>query len=886
MSARSIVGAAVNPNEERDEKLASLILSRDVERIAWGAELACAIGETALFDKMLRGVTWAPPAHPHGYGTLRVRGFCARSNTRRRWDLVRAFALLAGAPRECEAASKVLASATSLDVDRSIPPIPEDGCDLAPLSAFTKLRRLRVKSSTAPMNLGALAGLPALEELVIEAPLSELASLSGAPSLKSLTVDSSALLAIDGLRDLPSLRELELCGCPRLRTFEFVRALPTLTTLSLLHSGGAKVDLSPLTALPSLVDLSLTLLGESLDGIASIAAISSLQTLAIEGLSGVRSLAPLRALPRLCGLHWSGGELASLDLDGAPALRDVSIARTAGDVTRDLEVFRGLDLRTLRLDSEVGCHDLSALSASNELTELSLRAPRLRTLDGVSLASLTRCEIERGDLDDVSALATATGLRWLSLRGCARVRDVSALDALPQLRGVILTGTAVTPESLPPRLRAIAVLVGDESLSAMVSKVDAIDEPTPRGLSEAARVEWPRVIALLRSYDARTVERGVALVRAIGDVTLYHALLRGAQWRRRHLDPEHGFIALRDSRLRVSGRDADDLMRVALTLTAEAPDACRSAWALRQRVTGLRLARPGNGARDVDAAPLGAFTNLRALALDDVATLRNGAALDALVNLDSLSIRGRTVPVDFDLARMVKLRVCTIYGARSGAVTHMLRAPALRELAVMYSTHEPRGEAIVIEGHPTLKRVSVRVSSAQGEATIRSCPALEEIYVSWASTVRRLDIRGCVALRRLTIESYSSARLVEALGLEELVALESLECDEGFASAVVSRAPHIASRVERLTLKAWPHRACELVAAFHGLRELRFRWASSLVDVSALASLSRLASIELMCCSKLTRLDALAELPLTRLELYSTPVDRASLPPSLARLLR
>lgn len=876
----------MSPNEERDEKLASLILSRDVERIAWGAELACAIGETALFDSMLRGVTWAPPARPHGYGTLRVRGFCARSNSRRRWDLVRALALLAGAPAECVTASRALASATSLDVDRSLPPLPEDGCDLAPLSAFTRLARLRVKSSTEPMNLGALARLPSLEELVIEAPLSELASLSGAPSLKSLTVDSSALLAIDGLRDLPSLRELELCGCPRLRAFDFVRALPTLTTLSLLHSGGAKVDLSPLTALPSLVDLSLTLIGESLDGVASIAALSSLQTLGIVGLSGVRSLAPLRALPRLCSLHWSGGDLRALDLDGAPALRDVSIARTAGDVTRDLEVFRGLDLRTLRLDAEVGCHDLSALSASKYLTELSLRAPRLRTLEGVSLASLTHCEIEGAELEDVSALATAQGLRWLSLRGCARVSDVSALDALPELRGVILTGTAVTPESLPPRLRAIAVLVGDESFSAMVSKVDAIDEPTPRGLSETSRVEWPRVIALLRSYDARTVDRGVALLRAIGDVTLYHALIRGAQWRRRHLDPEHGFIALRDSRLRVPGRDADDLARVALSLAAEAPDACRSAWTLRQRVTGLRITRSGSSARDVDAAPLGAFTNLRALALDHVQTLRNGAALDALTKLESLTIRGRTVPVEFDPARLSNLRVCSLDGVRNASMPRVLRAPALRELWARYTGFYPSDASLLIEGHPTLAKLSVWVSSAQSEAAIRSCPALEELRVSWAGSVRRVDIRGCVALRSLAIESYGSSKVGEVLGLDELTALEALECDERFVAELASQMPHIGARLTRLTLRSWSRSSLDLLAAFRGVRELKVFSSYSLTDASALATLTELRSLELRWCSKLKNIDALAGLPLTRLDLHGTPVDRARLPPSLARLVR
>lgn len=875
----------MNPNQERDEKLASLILTRDVERIAWGAELARAIGEAPLFDAMLRGVSWAPPAHPYGYGTLHVRGFCARSNTRRRWDLVRATALLAGAPPECETASRVIASMTSLDLDRSLPAIPEDGCDLAPLADFAKLARLRVRASSEPRNLDALARMASLEELTLHAPVKELAPLSGASSLRSLAVRSQALLSVDGLRDLPSLRELDLSDCKRLSSFAFVRALPTLTSLSLAHTSAVEVDLAPLATLSALRHLNLRCPGETRDGIAPLSSLAALESLAVEGLGDVRSLAALRALPRLREITWWGDDFEALDLDGAPSLQSLSIEGTYRDVTRDLEALRGLDLRTLRLSAEVACHDLSALGASRELSRLSLVAPRLGSLDGVSLASLTHCEVMRGDLDDVSALAKATGLRWLSLRDCKRVRDVSALDALTQLRGVNLTGTAVRPESLPPRLRAIAVFGAHDPLSALASRVDAIDEPTPRGLSEAARVEWPRVIALLRSFDEATVERGVALVRAIGDASLYHALLRGVQWRRRHLDPEHGYLSLRDSRLRVPRRGTSDLSRLALTFAAEAPDACRAAWALRQRVTGLRLSRPGLGLRDLDATPLGAFTELRSLALDDVKVLTNGASLDALTSLESLSVRGSAVPVEFDPARWPKLRACSLKGARYASIPRVLRAPALRELSLSYTAFDPSDGPLVIEGHTTLAKLTATLSSAKGEVTVRACPALEELELTWFDTLRLFELRGCPALRSFVSHNYGFSKLGELRGIDELTALRALECDETFALEFLSRAPHLASRIERLSLRNATRSSCELIAAFRSLRALTISWSRKLTDVSALASITSLTSLELRWCQSLTNLDALEGLPLTRLVVQGTPIDRARLPPSLARVL-
>lgn len=905
-----MVRVAMPATDERDQKLFALLLSRDVEHIAWGAELACAIAERDLFDRMLRGVSWAPPKRDGGFGTLVVQGFCARSNARRRWDLVRALALLAAAPPDCELAARVLSKATSLALDRALPPRAGDALDLAPLRAFRSLTRLSVRCAAAPLHLDALATHPSLEALTLDAPVRDLDALSGAATLRSL----------------------DLRACMHLASLSFLRGMRALEHLSLALTRARSAELAHVASLDALK--SLLLIGGDLapDAFAPLAALGSLESIELVGVHDVRSLSSLRALPRLRRVVWREGDLEALDLEGAPALRELSITNTRRDVTRDLDALRGFDLQALTLSSEVSRDDLTPLGASTALERLSLRAPKLRSLHGLSsvasltqltledaasfeslaalagaprlealtlrgcaslgaldgiegCASLTWCELEGGAFEDVSALGALPSLAWVSLRGCARVTEVRALEALPSLLGVILTGTGVSPESLSPKLRALAVFTSD-SLATLASHVPAAVGATPPRLTPAARAAWPRVIALLRSEDDATIARGVALAKAIGDASLYDGLLRGVRWMRQRLHGTDGRLDLRDAALRVRGADAHRRALLTLALLADAAESCRAAWRLRQSVTSLLLSRPGSRPVDTDLAPLRTLTRARSLTLRDMKTVRNGQSLDALSQLESLSLWGERMPVDFEPAKLTSLRVIELWGVLGTDVPKLLRAPRLRVLRLLHPHVEYREGPLRIDGHPTLEALDLDAPYASSLVTIRACAALTDLTLRMSSGTTRVDITGSASLRRLAIIGYGSTPNGELRGVETLRALTSLECDEALLDTLAARAPELRPRIERLTLSRLSHLTCEAIAPFTGLRSLAIRLSGERINVSALAPLTRLRALDLSYCWRLKRIDGLRHLSLDALDVRGTLVDVADLPPSLRDVVR
>ncbi len=877
----------MSATDERDQKLFALILSRDVEQIAWGAELACALGERDLFDRMLRGVSWTPPTRDGGFGTLRVQGFCARSNARRRWDLVRALALLAAAPPDCELAARVLSRVTSLALDRSLPPLAGDALDLAPLGAFRSLTRLSVRCAAEPLHLDALATHPSLEALTLDAPVRDLDALSGAVTLKSL----------------------DLRACAHLASLWFLRGMRALEHLSLALARARPAELT------------------------HVASLDALESIDIVGGSDVRSLAPLRALPRLRRVAWRGGDLDALDLEGAPALRELSITDTRRDVTRDLDALRGFDLQALTLSAELSRDDLTPLRASTALSRLSLRAPKLRSLDGLSsvaslahlsiedaasfeslsslanarqlealtlrgcaslgslegvegCASLTWCELEGGAFKDVSALGSLRSLAWVSLRGCARVTDVRALEALPALLGVNLTGTGVSPESLSPKLRALAVFWADLGLTTLASHVPAAVVATPPRLTPAARAAWPRVISLLRSEDDATIARGVALAKAIGDASLYDGLLRGVRWMPPRLHGTDGRLHLRDAALRVRGGDAHRRALLTLALTADAAETCRAAWRLRQSVTSLHLSRPGSRPVDTDLGPLRTLTSARSLTLRDMQAVRNGQALDGLTRLESLRLWGSRVPVDFDPARLTSLRVIELLDVLGTDVPKLLRAPGLRVLRLLHPHVEYRDGALRIDGHPTLETVAIHAGHSLTSVSVRECPALTELTLRASSVRMLLDVTGSASLRRLALVNHGYTPNTEVRGFGALRALASLECDEHLLGVVSARTPALAARIEALTLSRLSQLTCEAIAPFTSLRALTIRLSDKRLDVSALASLPHLRALDLSYDWRLERLDGLRALTLDALDLRGTHVDVRDLPPSLRDVAR
>jgi ABC-type phosphate transport system substrate-binding protein len=173
--------------------------------------------------------------------------------------------------------------------------------------------------------------------------------------------------------------------------------------------------------------------GQHLTNVASLARLSNLTMLELQGVAKVRDLSPLRKMTSLTSLTLTG--LEAEDLGPLSELRltslDVSRAQNVSDLT---PVGRLVGLQTLNLS---GCGKVSDLSPLTKLARLS------------SL-NLSGCE----SVTDISPLEKFSGtLTALNLNGCTKVADARALSKLARLRNLDLgQGNQAFVDRLP-RLR-------------------------------------------------------------------------------------------------------------------------------------------------------------------------------------------------------------------------------------------------------------------------------------------------------------------------------------------------------------------------------------------------------------------------------------------------
>jgi hypothetical protein len=208
--------------------------------------------------------------------------------------------------------------------------------NLAPLLAL-ELDDLSMQSDdqeASTVDLSQLAAIVGLESLTLQGlHVSQLDKLASLSNLKDLTLIAMDLPDYTVLKKLPSLVGLHLQG-----SFSVARALPVISgltqldTLSLDNTGAVsaqKTDLSPLTSLPNLINLSvygdffnnlnflphlenLTTLGvtlendDSVDMIGSLAKITNLKNVTIQkSVKTADDLKFVAKIPNLVGLQLS-----------------------------------------------------------------------------------------------------------------------------------------------------------------------------------------------------------------------------------------------------------------------------------------------------------------------------------------------------------------------------------------------------------------------------------------------------------------------------------------------------------------------------------------------------------------------------------------------------
>ncbi len=305
---------------------------------------------------------------------------------------------------------------------------------------------------TGSGNLLSLAGatrFPQLESLIaIDCPqLASADGVAGSPSLTQVVLTHNIQLSdVSGIRDLPTLKTLDLTACERIETLD-LDGVPNLENLYL--SGCRRLKRLDLSAVPKLKMLHL----DGCMALTEIVGLGSLQELTdldvsncqdLKHLDGLASLAELivldmrnieiddfsivGSLPKLNVLRMGGqGELVSLE----PFSQLAELSEIHLEACPNLESLAGLPVSVRQYAGFTHCHSLTNLDG-------------IETGADLKEVDLTGCR----NLTDISQLSSLKKLSQLALIGCRQVTDISVLEQCPELRIIALGNSGVTEDQV------------------------------------------------------------------------------------------------------------------------------------------------------------------------------------------------------------------------------------------------------------------------------------------------------------------------------------------------------------------------------------------------------------------------------------------------------
>ncbi|MFT4974318.1 MAG: hypothetical protein ACI8S6_000200 [Myxococcota bacterium] len=677
----------------------------------------------------------------------------------------------------------------------------------------------------------------------------------------------------------PRLQRLRLEGILTLSDWESLAGHPALTRLELELCGLSPADLAPLarTRLQRLEVRGLHPLAAPVQTLSIVAQLSRLHTLHLRGLPHLSTLPDLSAL--------SLDELRLVDLPALEALPPLpDRLATLWAPGRSVTILPPA-LRRLRLIGPT----LPELAFPDSLEHLglllapgALEVPELPTLVTASLAGCVA-------LSDLSPLSGCLSLRWLDLRGCAEVRDLSALSALPELTAIATAGTGMELRSLPAALRRKIV-------SGWSPDLDSESRRTPRNhppLVGAIRDALLQIRALLRSNDTAMVEQALELIFALDEPPLYDALLRGSGLT---APDDDGFPQLRLSgpfAARNSTDQATRRMRWALMRVLSAAPTSTPSARFRAGVEALSIDCPL-----LDVHDLSAFSSLKRLSLRRVRRWRRADQLATMAGLEELFLHNSTLPTP--AAFPPNLKVLKVSGA-SGLVdlTCLSGLDMLEEVELVQVSGLER-----LAGLPaSARRVDIRRAEVLTDVgALGQCAALEQLSLSGCVTLTKLGglsdrqslrvlrVRQAPHLTHLTeLSGCDALEEVELVGCVSLRTLDGLQDARGLRALTLHELPALTSldAVENADLVTLSVEGCVGLRGLTGLsgsRSLRSLELSApqLTSLVGLEGLDALQSLRLTGCTALTDLRALSRLP--ALESVSIRgsgrlVDLSGLPP-------
>ncbi|MBA4358049.1 MAG: hypothetical protein C0405_10035 [Desulfovibrio sp.] len=347
--------------------------------------------------------------------------------------------------------------------------------DLATLRLFPQVRRVELSHILQP-DLGLLKNARELVELRLgRTGMTQLAALRAFPRLTHLVLFEVPFVDGSPLAALKDLRQLDLSRCPQVRDFTFLGSLGALE--SLLLAGTAFSDLTMLSTMTRLRELSLGQTQVTAGDLDALAGLTRLEGLHLDGLSKLARPGALVNFPELRHLGLSGTAVKDLSvLASLPQLRSLKITRTP--VVSLAPLASAAKLHSLFMQ-ETAISDLSPLRGLRELRWLYASRTPVSNLSPLAGLVLTTLDLSGTKVRQVQALSRCLELERLFL-GQTAVSDLTPLAGLP-LQFLDLSGTKVTslgPLGLLPKLKSLSIAhtaVTDLSPLAQLKTLEQLD---------------------------------------------------------------------------------------------------------------------------------------------------------------------------------------------------------------------------------------------------------------------------------------------------------------------------------------------------------------------------------------------------------------------------
>lgn len=324
-----------------------------------------------------------------------------------------------------------------------------DDATLAALRDLRGLRRLKIRGGAGRIttlqplaDLGSLLTLDVGQiQLSTKEPIS-LAPLAGCPELLTLKIVATRLTDVAAIGQCPNLRVLDLDAC-EVDSLDFLKSTPRIERLRLLGANHAFPSYEPISRLPRLRELGISLNPQATDqNLAVLKRLTGLQEISVFSCREITSLDFLSGNAGLRVINASGcHSLADITaLARLSFLEEVDLARAK---ITDIAPLAGKDY-LIKVDlAHTAVTDLTPLAGSRHLRSLTLSRSEVTDLSVLSgIRKLSHLNLSGTRVVDISPLKDCLHLHNLSLAGTA-VTDLSALAGLTELRLLNLTGTQI-----------------------------------------------------------------------------------------------------------------------------------------------------------------------------------------------------------------------------------------------------------------------------------------------------------------------------------------------------------------------------------------------------------------------------------------------------------